>query len=348
MAAPLTRVGIISADGHTFPEGEYFPVDNPATGEVWAEAFECQQEHIDSVVAAAAETYRKTWRNIPPDRRGALVARWAELIREHTEEIASLEVRDAGHLLAEATGDVDKACSWLNYYAGMSDKQEGRYLQPLPDRVAYQVREPYGVVVGINPFNANLTMLAWKAGPALVAGNCFVLKAAELTPIASFRMVELALEAGFPPGVISIVTGSGHLVGPMLCQHPGVGAVVFTGGPDAGREVIRQTATNITPVALELGGKAACVLLDDVDLDDGHPVDPALQLHQERAELHGRVPGVRADVALRQGGSGAHRGRPTGQGGASARSELADEHDGEQAPKRACRRARRDCCLGGC
>jgi acyl-CoA reductase-like NAD-dependent aldehyde dehydrogenase len=265
------RVGVLSADGHTLPAGTYFPVENPATGEVWAEALESESRHIDDVVSAAAETYRTTWRSMPPDKRGALVARWAELIRAHGEEIADLEICDAGHLSREAQGDVDKAYSWLMYYAGMADKIEGRYLQQVPDRVAYQVREPYGVVAGINPFNANPIMLAWKAGPALVAGNCFVLKAPELTPMSSYRMAELALDAGIPPGVLSVVTGHGYLTGPMLTQHPGIGALVFTGGPDAGREVIRHSASNVIPVALELGGKAAVILLDDADLDAAIP-----------------------------------------------------------------------------
>ncbi len=271
MSGARQRVGILSAEGHTLPVGTYFPVENPATGEVWAEALECESQHINQVVAAAAETYRKTWRLMPPDQRGALVARWAELIRAHSSEIADLEIRDAGHLSREALGDAEKAYSWLMYFAGMADKIEGRYLQQLPDRVAYQVREPYGVVAGINPFNANPIMLAWKAGPALVAGNCFILKAPELTPVSSYRMAELALEAGIPPGVLNVVTGHGHLTGPMLSQHPGIGALVFTGGPDAGREVIRQSATNVIPVALELGGKAAVVMLGDADLEVAIP-----------------------------------------------------------------------------
>jgi acyl-CoA reductase-like NAD-dependent aldehyde dehydrogenase len=271
MPSSLQRVGILSADGHNLPDGNYFPVENPATGEIWAEALESQPEHLDQVVDAATEAYRKTWRLMPPDQRGALVARWAELIRAHGEEIADIEIRDAGHLAREALGDVDKAYSWLMYYAGMADKLEGRALQNLPGHVAYQIREPYGVVAGINPFNANPIMLAWKAGPALVAGNCFILKAPELTPVSSFRMAELALEAGMPPGVLNVITGFGHVTGPALCQHPGVGALVFTGGPDAGREVIRQTATNVIPVALELGGKAAVIMLEDTDLEAAIP-----------------------------------------------------------------------------
>jgi acyl-CoA reductase-like NAD-dependent aldehyde dehydrogenase len=271
MSDPRQRVGILSAEGHTLPAGTYFPVENPATGEIWAEALECQPEHIDQVVDAASEAYRGTWRLMAPDQRGALVARWAELIRAHGDEIADMEIRDAGHLSREALSDVDKACSWLTYYAGMADKIEGRSLQQLPDQVAYQVREPYGVVVGINPFNANPIMLAWKAGPALVAGNCFILKAPELTPMSSYRMAELALEAGMPPGVLNVVTGHGHITGPLLSQHPGIGALVFTGGPEAGREVIRQSAANVIPVALELGGKAAVIMLEDTDIDVAVP-----------------------------------------------------------------------------
>jgi acyl-CoA reductase-like NAD-dependent aldehyde dehydrogenase len=113
MSDSRQRVGILSAGGHTLPAGTYFPVENPATGEVWAEALECQPEHVDQVVDAASEAYRETWRRTAPEQRGSLIARWAELIRAHGDEIADLEIRDAGHLSREALGDVDKACSWL-------------------------------------------------------------------------------------------------------------------------------------------------------------------------------------------------------------------------------------------
>src|SRR5690606_19812290 len=129
----------------------------------------------------------------------------------------------------ETLGDTDVTARILDYYGGMADKIEERTYASYPDRVAYGLAEPYGVVGGISPYNANAIFTAYKAGPALAAGNCIVLKAAELSPLVAFRLVELAMEAGIPPGVVNIVTGRGHVVGPLITEHPGIGLVTFTG-----------------------------------------------------------------------------------------------------------------------
>ena len=270
--AHMPRVGIVGARGPVAPEsGEYIPIENPATGQVWAEAFESSAGHVDEVVTTAAQVFRETWRDMAPDERGRLVRRWAELIAERRDELADLETDDVGHLRREALGDVDGGARWLTYYAGMADKIEGRSFAQYPDRVAYQSREPYGVVAGVNPFNGNPMMFGWKAGPALIAGNCFVLKAPEVAPLSSFRMAELALEAGIPPGVVNVVTGRGEITGRALSEHPEIGMLVFTGSPEASRAVIAQSAATITPLSLELGGKSAVILLEDADLDTAIP-----------------------------------------------------------------------------
>ncbi|MDT3444943.1 aldehyde dehydrogenase family protein [Pseudofrankia sp. BMG5.37] len=263
----LRRVGFIGAKGAVVPRSDhYLPVLNPATGETIGEAYEVQADDLDEIVEQARTVYESTWRTTAPDVRGELVRAWADLVRAHRDELADLEVADVGNLRAETMGDVDACVRVLTYYAGMADKLEGRSYAPYPGRVAYGVNEPYGVVAGINPYNANAVFVAYKAGPAVVAGNCIVLKAPDVAPLSTFRIVELALKAGIPPGVVNVVTGRGQVTGPLLTQHPGIGLVAFTGGPEAGRAVIRQSARNIVPVSLELGGKSPAILLKDADL----------------------------------------------------------------------------------
>jgi acyl-CoA reductase-like NAD-dependent aldehyde dehydrogenase len=261
-------VGYIGSEGVVVPDrGEHLPVENPATGEVIAHAYEVTAADVDAVVAGAAEAYRSVWRRTTPDARGTLLRRWAALVARDREQLADLEVTDAGHLRKETLGDTDVTARILEYYGGMADKIEERSYSSYPDRVAYGRAEPYGVVAGISPYNANAIFTAYKAGPALAAGNCIVLKAAEVSPLVAFRMVELALEAGLPPGVVNVVTGRGQVVGPLLTEHRGIGMVAFTGGVDAGRAVIGQSATNIVPVSVELGGKNPVIVLDDADLE---------------------------------------------------------------------------------
>jgi acyl-CoA reductase-like NAD-dependent aldehyde dehydrogenase len=261
------RIGYIGGGGAVIPDdGTYLPIDNPATGETTGEAYEVGSDDVDRVVDEATGAFRSSWRHTPPDVRGTLLRAWAESTAAHREELADLEVADVGHLRSESLGDMDAAARALTYYAGMADKLEGQTYAQLPGRLAYGVDEPYGVVAGIIPFNATAVFLALKGGPALIAGNCIVFKAAEVAPRATFRIVELAVEAGIPPGVVSVVTGRGQVVGPLLAEHPGIGMVSLTGSADAGRAVIAQSARNIIPVVLELGGKSPAILLPDADL----------------------------------------------------------------------------------
>jgi acyl-CoA reductase-like NAD-dependent aldehyde dehydrogenase len=266
------RVGYIGVNGHVVPSsGEFLAVNNPATGQAIGEAFEVTAEDLDRIVEQAQDVFDTSWRDTPPDVKGELVRAWATKLREHGDELADLEVSDVGNLRAETRGDVDTAVRLLTYFAGMADKIEGTSYAQYPNRVAYGVNEPYGVVAGINPYNANIVFVANKAGPAILAGNCIVMKAPDVAPLSTYRVVELALEAGIPPGVISVVTGRGQVVGPMLTEHPGIGMVAFTGGLEAGRAIIRQSARNIIPVTLELGGKSPAILLKDANLDMALP-----------------------------------------------------------------------------
>ncbi|MBT2473684.1 aldehyde dehydrogenase family protein [Microbacterium sp. ISL-103] len=267
-ADQVLRLGYISAAGVVRPPGGHtLPIENPATGQILGDLHEVSAAEVDEIVGGATTVFRSTWRDTAPGDRGRLLARWAALISEHRDELAGLEIADVGHLPSEATGDLDSSVRILTYFAGIADKLEGRTYAQLPDRLSYELREPFGVVAGISPYNGNANFIALKAGPALVAGNCIVLKAPEVAPVLTFRLVELALDAGIPAGVINVLSGRGAVVGPLLSEHPGIGMVAFTGGPESGRAVIRQSATNIVPTFLELGGKSPAILLPDADLD---------------------------------------------------------------------------------
>ena len=265
--AVRTRLTYISAEGIAPANGgDVFPVENPATGEIIAEAYEATSDDLDAIVAQAELALQSSWRHTAPDARGQMLHAWADAIVACREELGELELTDVGHLRREALGDIDSCVDSVRYYAGMADKLEARSFQRVPGRLAYGVNEPFGVVGGINAYNANARMVAQKVAPALIAGNCIVLKAPEVAPLLTFRLVELALEAGIPPGVVNVLTGRGDVVGRLLTEHPGIGMVAFTGGPGAGRAVISQSARNIVPVFLELGGKSPAILLPDADL----------------------------------------------------------------------------------
>lgn len=266
------RIGLISAEGVTVPSGGHeMEIHNPATGGVIGALHEAGAADIDAVVAGAKAAYEKVWRRTAPEVRARMLTAWADAIAVHREELADIEVSDVGHLRREALADIDNSARVLRYYAGIADKIEGRTFAQLPDRLSYGMDEPFGVVAGVSPYNGNANFVALKAGPALVAGNCIVIKAPEVAPLLNYRMVELALEAGLPAGVVSVVTGRGEKVGPLLTEHPDIGMIAFTGGPGSGRAIIRQSATNIVPTFLELGGKSPAILLPDADLDIAIP-----------------------------------------------------------------------------
>ncbi|AVH94192.1 MULTISPECIES: aldehyde dehydrogenase family protein [Streptomyces] len=267
MPEQLIRVEAVGAAESYTGRGDLLALENPATGTTYAEVREADEELVDQVVAGAAATYRNEWSTVEPLERARLMLRWADVLMDHQDELARIESTDVGHLYRESAADVGAAARWLRYFAGVADKIEGQSVTSHPDRSAFVTREPYGVVAGVNSFNGNMLMFGMKAAPALATGNCFVLKAPELGPLSSFRMAELAVEAGIPRGVVSVVSGRGHITGPALVAHPEVGMVMFTGGLNGARGVIESSAVNIKPLTLELGGKNAVVLLDDVDLD---------------------------------------------------------------------------------
>jgi acyl-CoA reductase-like NAD-dependent aldehyde dehydrogenase len=238
---------------------------NPATEETIAEVEAAGADETDAAVARAKEAF-PAWRAVAPADRARLLRRLATLVEEHGEELARLESRNVGKPIAGARGEVGMVAQVFHYYAGAVDKHFGETI-PVAGGVDLTFREPLGVVGLIVPWNFPLNIASWKLGPALACGNTVVLKPAELTPLSTLRLGELALEAGIPEGVVSILPGKGSVVGTRLVEHPDVAKIGFTGSTEVGQEVMRGAAGTIKRVTLELGGKSANVVFADADLE---------------------------------------------------------------------------------
>ena len=258
-------------DGEWVPavSGETFEVYDPSTGEVLARVAAGGAEDIDRAVRAARRAFDDgPWRTMKPSERGQIMQRLAQLMEEHGEELAELESLDNGKPLSVArVADVPLAIDNIRYMAGWTTKIEGNTI-PISfpgDYLAYTLREPVGVVGQIIPWNFPLLMAAWKLGPALATGCTIVLKPAEQTPLSALRLGELIQEAGFPKGVVNIVTGFGEDAGAPLAAHPDVDKVAFTGSTEVGKLIVKAAAGNLKKVSLELGGKSPNVILPDAD-----------------------------------------------------------------------------------
>ena len=240
---------------------------DPTTEEVIAEVHEAGEEGVDAAVRSARDALGD-WRDVDPHRRSELLWRLADLIEEHAGELAEIETRDNGKPTFEsAKVDLPSVVENFRYFAGWADKLSGETLPVSGPFLNYTLREPVGVVGAIVPWNFPLSLAAWKLAPALACGNAVVLKPAEQTPLTALLLGELALEAGFPPGVLNVVPGHGVPTGQALTSHPGVDLVSFTGSVETGRKVMKAAADNLTKVSLELGGKSPNVVFADADLD---------------------------------------------------------------------------------
>ncbi|UQA62235.1 aldehyde dehydrogenase family protein [Polyangium aurulentum] len=251
--------------------GKTFTVENPATGEVIARVAEGSSEDVDRAVKAARAAFESgPWANMAPTERGRLLWKLAELLEAHQDEFAQIESLDNGKPYTVAkVADVALAIDLFRYMAGWATKVEGNTIPlsgaPAGRYFAYTQREPVGVVAQIIPWNFPLLMAAWKLGPALATGCTVVLKPAEQTPLSALRLGELMLEAGYPKGVINIVTGFGETAGAALAAHPGVDKVAFTGSTEVGKLIVKAATGNLKKVTLELGGKSPNVVLGDAD-----------------------------------------------------------------------------------
>jgi aldehyde dehydrogenase (NAD+) len=257
-------------DGRRVPSasGRSFKSLNPATEQVIATIAEGNEVDVDHAVAAARRAFEGRWRTMRAAERGHILLKWAELLKQHADEIIELESLDAGKPIAAVLRqDFPAAVDTLTYYAGWADKISGDVIATRDDALTYTVREPVGVVAAIVPWNFPLMIGMWKLAPALACGCTVVMKPAELTSLSALRIGELALEAGLPAGVLNIVPGPGRSVGEALVNHPDVDKVTFTGSPGVGRGIMKGAAGNFKRVSLELGGKSANVIFADADLD---------------------------------------------------------------------------------
>lgn len=250
-------------------DGQTMASQNPATGQDWA-TFACASaaDVNRAVVAARRALDDPAWRDMTQTQRGKLLYRLADLIEEHAPELGRIETTDSGKLLAETASQSAYVGDYYRYYAGLADKIEGAVL-PIdkPDMHVYTRREPIGVVAAIVPWNAQMFLTATKLGPALAAGCSVVLKASEIAPAPMLEFARLIETAGFPKGVVSVITGDAENCAIPLTRHPDVDRIAFTGGPDTARHVVRNSAENFAVTTLELGGKSPIIVFEDADLE---------------------------------------------------------------------------------
>ena len=250
--------------------GETFESENPFLGAAWALVPRATPADVDRAVEAAADAFRAHgWRRMSASARGALLHRFGDIVAREADRLAELETRDNGKLITEMRAQLRYLPQWFTYFGGLADKLEGRVI-PIdkPGVFNFTREEPLGVVAAITPWNSPLLLAAWKLAPALAAGNTVVWKPSEFSSVSALEFGQLFAEAGFPPGVVNIVTGFGGEIGDALVTHPKVAKVAFTGGDRTGQVVYEAAARSIKPVTLELGGKSANIVFDDAVLDD--------------------------------------------------------------------------------
>ncbi|WP_328222623.1 aldehyde dehydrogenase family protein [Streptomyces sp. NBC_00310] len=243
---------------------------NPATEEVIATVAGAAEQDVDAAVRLAGKAQR-AWAAVAPADRARLLRRFASVVDDHVEELARLEVREAGHTLGNARWEAGNVRDLLDYAAGGVERLSGRQI-PVPGGLNVTILEPLGVVGVIAPWNFPLPIAAWGTAPALAAGNAVILKPAETTPLTALRLAELALEAGLPEHLFQVLPGRGDITGEALVRHPGVAKIVFTGSTRTGKRVMELCADQVKQVTLELGGKSPNIVFADADLKAA--VDP--------------------------------------------------------------------------
>jgi acyl-CoA reductase-like NAD-dependent aldehyde dehydrogenase len=240
-------------------------VVNPATEEVIESLPLAGEDEADEAIARASEAY-ESWRTVSPADRGRLLRRFADAVGDANEELARLEVANAGHTIGNARWEAGNVRDVLTYFSAAPERLMGRQI-PVAGGVDMTFKEPLGVVGVIVPWNFPMPIAGWGFAPALAAGNTVVLKPAELTPMTALRIAELALEAGLPEGVFTVVAGKGSVVGQRFVSHPAVRKVCFTGSTEVGKQIMAGCADQVKRVTLELGGKSANIVFADADLE---------------------------------------------------------------------------------
>ncbi len=259
-------------DGEWVPpaSGQTIDTENPYTRKPWATIARSGAEDVDRAVQAASAAFQDgPWSKLSASARGKLLWRMGDLMEANVDRLALLETSDNGRTLSDMRGIVLYLADYFRYFAGLADKVEGA-VPPLekPDYFNYTRHEPYGVVAAITPWNSPLLLVVWKLAPGLAAGNTFVLKPHEVASVGTLELAALFTDAGFPKGVVNVVTGTGAEVGEPLVTHPKVRKIAFTGGDLAGRAIYQTAARDFKPVTLELGGKSPNIVFDDANLDN--------------------------------------------------------------------------------
>ena len=247
-------------------KGQTIDVLNPFNATKITAIAEATEEDVDRAVAAAKAAF-PAWAKMAAHDRGALMLKLADSIEARAEEFIALEALDTGHPVMDARRlDVPRTVLCFRYFGGMADKLQGDVLPVDAGFLNYVKREPIGVVGQIVPWNFPLMFTSWKLGPALAAGNTVVMKPSELTPLSTLRIAELALEVGFPPGVLNVVPGYGHTAGARIADHPDIGKISFTGSTATGRSIVKASAGNLKKLQLELGGKGPNIVFEDANI----------------------------------------------------------------------------------
>ena len=250
--------------------GEFFESHNPYTGKPWALIPRAAPEDVDRAVRAAHKAFTHgEWPRLTATQRGALLRKLADLIAPKAKQLAEIEVRDNGKLISEMSAQTAYMAQWYYYYGGLADKVEGAVLpSDKADVFNYTRFEPLGVVAALVPWNSPLLLTSWKLAPALAAGNTVVLKPSEFTSASLLEFMKLVEEAGFPPGVVNVVTGYGPETGAPLVEHPLVAKITFTGSDATGQKIYESAARGLKRVSMELGGKSPNIVFADADLDN--------------------------------------------------------------------------------
>jgi len=250
--------------------GATFETTNPFSGKPWALIPRADREDVDRAVRAAHKAFTEgDWPKLNATQRGALLRKLGDLIGPNARRLAEIEVRDNGKLISEMGVQTAYMAHWYYYFGGLADKVEGAVL-PIDkaDTFNYTKHEPLGVVAALTPWNSPLLLTAWKLAPALAAGNTVVIKPSEFTSASVLEFMKLVQEAGFPPGVVNVVTGFGPDTGAPLVEHPLVAKITFTGSDATGQKIYEAAARGLKRVSLELGGKSPNIVFADADLDN--------------------------------------------------------------------------------
>ena len=247
---------------------------NPATEETWCEVAAADGAAVEWAVAGAQRAFEQDWRDVTPGKRAEVLFAVARLIRENLEELAQLDVRSIGKPISDARDEVALGARVFEYYAGAVGKFFGHTIPVARGGFDFTLRQPMGVVAAIVPWNFPFPITCWKVAPALAAGNCVVLKPANLSPVSALRLAGLAHEAGLPAGALQVLPGSGSGIGEVLVQHPLVRKVSFTGSTSVGSRIMQLAARDMKRLSLELGGKSPNIVFADADIDQAASSSP--------------------------------------------------------------------------